>query len=48
MLIYVAILAYLMLGETLTGQQVVGLVLTALGAVVVQIQYGSSATPQNI
>ncbi len=48
MLIYVAILAYFMLGEQLTGQQVLGLVLTALGAVMVQIQNRSSATPQNI
>ncbi|NTW08141.1 MAG: EamA family transporter [Anaerolineaceae bacterium] len=38
MLIYVAILAYLILGESLTGQQVLGLVLTAVGAVMVQIQ----------
>jgi drug/metabolite transporter (DMT)-like permease len=38
MLIYVAILAFLILGESLTGQQVLGLVLTAVGAVMVQIK----------
>ena len=38
MLIYVAILAFMFLGEQLTIQQGIGLILTGVGAVLVQIQ----------
>jgi drug/metabolite transporter (DMT)-like permease len=38
MLIYVAILAFIFLGERLTLQQGIGLILTGVGAVLVQIQ----------
>jgi drug/metabolite transporter (DMT)-like permease len=48
MLIYVAILAFLVLGEQMTPQQVLGLVLTAVGAVMVQIQFRTSASRKSI
>ena len=48
MLIYVAVLAYLFIGEGLTPQQVLGLVLTAVGAVLVQIQKPKRNSAQNI
>lgn len=48
MLIYVAVLAYLFIGEGLTPQQVLGLVLTAVGAVLVQIQKPKRISAQNI
>jgi uncharacterized membrane protein len=48
MLIYVAVLAYLFIGEGLTPQQVLGLMLTAVGAVLVQIQKPKRISAQNI
>ena len=41
MLIFVAIFAFLLIGEQLTTQQILGLVLTAIGAILVQIQVRS-------
>jgi drug/metabolite transporter (DMT)-like permease len=38
MLVQIAILAWLFLGETLSGRQIVGLALAALGALVVQLR----------
>jgi drug/metabolite transporter (DMT)-like permease len=38
MLVQIAILAWLFLGETLSGRQIVGLILAALGALVVQLR----------
>jgi drug/metabolite transporter (DMT)-like permease len=46
MLIYVAILAVIFLGETITLQQVIGLILTGFGAVLVQIQNPGRINPQ--
>jgi drug/metabolite transporter (DMT)-like permease len=40
MLIQITVLAWLFLGETLTGVKIVGLVLAALGALLVQVRFG--------
>jgi drug/metabolite transporter (DMT)-like permease len=40
MLIQIAVLALLFLGETLTGLEIVGLLLAALGALLVQVRWG--------
>lgn len=41
MLIQITILAWLFLGETVTGLEMIGLVLAALGALLVQVRFGS-------
>jgi drug/metabolite transporter (DMT)-like permease len=40
MLVQITVLAWLFLGETLTGVKIVGLVLAALGALLVQVRFG--------
>lgn len=40
MLVQITVLAWLFLGETLTGVKIVGLVLAALGALLVQVKWG--------
>jgi drug/metabolite transporter (DMT)-like permease len=47
MLIYVAILAFIFLGEQLTRQQGIGLILTGVGAVLVQMQSIGKPKQQN-
>jgi len=42
MLIQIAILAWLFLGESLSGKQILGMILAALGALVVQLRAGRS------
>lgn len=40
MLVQIALLAWLFLGETLTGPKILGLALAALGALIVQVRWG--------
>jgi drug/metabolite transporter (DMT)-like permease len=42
MLIQITILAWLFLGETLTWIEIIGLILAALGALLVQVRFGNS------
>jgi drug/metabolite transporter (DMT)-like permease len=43
MLIQIAVLAWIFLGERLTGQEIGGLLLAALGALLVQLRRGNRA-----
>jgi drug/metabolite transporter (DMT)-like permease len=45
MLIQITVLAWLFLGETLTGIKIVGLVLAAFGALLVQVRMGRRERP---
>ncbi|MCB9421285.1 MAG: EamA family transporter [Ardenticatenaceae bacterium] len=45
MLIQITVLAWLFLGETLTGVKIIGLVLAALGALLVQVRFGKGRQP---
>jgi drug/metabolite transporter (DMT)-like permease len=45
MLPQIAILAFVFLGETLNGKELVGLVLVSLGVIVVQLQKKQIALP---
>ena len=45
MLVQITVLAWLFLGETLTGVKILGLVLAALGALLVQVRFGKGKRP---